>query len=103
LWLIGLITLAEGCDLMPIAAGCHAAPTAVVGLGAVIKPENALVAFAATDEMDVAVGQKICRRLGEGREDFASRAQSPFPFKSERSVGMGGKFCVALRVGQEGI
>jgi len=98
-----LISLAEGCDLIAVAAGGHAAPTAVVGAGAVVEPEDAVRAFAAPDEIEVAVGQEFGCDFGDRGENLFGSALFPFAVQSQRSCLGRRESEVTLGFGEEGV
>ena len=58
--------LSEGGYLVTVAAGGHAAPAAMVGACSVVEPEDASVAFAAADKVEVSVGEEVGGGFGEG-------------------------------------
>lgn len=51
--------LAEGGDLVPVSASGHAAPAAMMRLGAVVEPQHALFTFAEPNEAEIAVDQQV--------------------------------------------
>lgn len=86
---------------MTVAAEGHAAPAAVVGAGAVVEPEDAVLIFAVLDEAEVARGEELGCGFGDGRENLLRSVLLPTALQCEPAVFFRDEFEITAGLGEE--
>ena len=95
------MALTIGRYFVAVAAGSHAAPAAVVGLGVVVEPKNARRVFTGADEVEVAVDKEFSGGVGERSEDLAWRFLLATVFEARLGSLVPDEMRMALGASQE--